>query len=616
MPPNNGRDGHGTRCAGEVAMEANNSYCGVGVAYHSKIGGIRLLDGPVTDSMEASSLTYNNDFIDIYTCCWGPKDNGMKLAGPGKLTTKALRMGTEKGRNGKGSIFVWASGNGGLANDHCGADGYVNSIYTIAISAITHYGLSAFFGEPCPAVMAVTLTGASHRPSYEGLPLVTTSGDEGCVTHFTGTSSAAPLASGILALVLEANPELTWRDVQHLIARTAKIPNPMEPGWRINGGGYHIHDRYGFGLLDAGLMVQQATDWKTVGLQNVCIEKLILEPPRIISPGGSVEVPVPTDACRGTENAINVLEHVQPVVSITSVCRGDLSIDLISPFGTKSRLLGTRHNDISGTGLKNWTLMSVHSWGEDPQGTWKLKVTDNINTAFLCSRSDSEDSAGAILMIKMVFYGTFNPSKKIKDEKLQTLVSMGVSFKLKVGRKELQSQTTQQDLIQEEFEAENRNKVNVNDIPVMPKQKILKSQNFSSMAKSFDPVEFDDTDGSNFGPHLKLLWNTLRDKVEILWSQYKSQNSRLSVQQIGNALERYLRKEPLLPAVVGSAKIFFDVKRNLGTETQREPVSRQELIAVITSSLKKMHMISEISKAYSNLVQNEKESELKQRGNV
>ncbi|RXM30285.1 PC3-like endoprotease variant B [Acipenser ruthenus] len=225
-------------------MEANNSFCGVGIAFHSKIGGIRLLDGAVTDSMEATSLTYNNHFIDIYTCCWGPKDNGKKMAGPGKLTAKALRMGSEKGRKGKGSIFVWASGNGGMMNDHCGADGYVNSIYTIAIGAITHYGLPAFFGEPCPAVMAVTLTGAIYGGG-EGLPLVTTTNvDEGCVTHFTGTSSAAPMASGILALVLEANPELTWRDVQHLIAKTAKIPNPMEPGWWINGGGYHIHDRY------------------------------------------------------------------------------------------------------------------------------------------------------------------------------------------------------------------------------------------------------------------------------------------------------------------------------------------------------------------------------------
>lgn len=77
-----------------------------------------------------------------------------------------------QGRRGKGSIFVWAAGNGGLQHDHCGADGYVNSIYTIAIGAITQTGKPAYFGEPCPGVLAVTLTGANVEDS---LPLVSVS---------------------------------------------------------------------------------------------------------------------------------------------------------------------------------------------------------------------------------------------------------------------------------------------------------------------------------------------------------------------------------------------------------------------------------------------------------
>ncbi|KAL0984653.1 hypothetical protein UPYG_G00144780 [Umbra pygmaea] len=199
MPLRDEENGHGTKCAGEVAMEANNSYCGVGIAFNARVGGIRLLDGKVTDSMEATSLTFNNDFIDMYVCCWGPRDDGQEMAGPGMLAQKALRLGTQKGRGGKGSIFVWASGNGGLMNDHCGADGYVNSVFSIAIGAATHTGKPAFFSEPCPAVMAVTLTG-------DALPLVTVSNiGDGCVNHFAGTSSAAPIAAGILALVLEAN---------------------------------------------------------------------------------------------------------------------------------------------------------------------------------------------------------------------------------------------------------------------------------------------------------------------------------------------------------------------------------------------------------------------------
>ncbi|XP_059920858.1 endoprotease bli-like, partial [Gadus macrocephalus] len=115
-----------------------------------------------------------------------------------------------QGRHGRGSVFVWASGNGGIHRDHCGADGYVNSVYSIAVGAVTHTGEPAFYGEPCPAIMAVTPTGANPDGS---LPLVTVSNlEDGCQTRFPGTSSAAPYAAGILALVLEANPEMTWRD--------------------------------------------------------------------------------------------------------------------------------------------------------------------------------------------------------------------------------------------------------------------------------------------------------------------------------------------------------------------------------------------------------------------
>eukprot|EP00063_Salmo_salar_P080826 XP_014055661.1 PREDICTED: uncharacterized protein LOC106604993 [Salmo salar] len=90
-------NGHGTGCTGEVAMEANNSYCDVGIAFNSRIG-IDLLDSTVTDSVEATSLTFNNDFIDVYVCCWGPRDDGQEMAGPGTLTQKALRLGKGRGR--------------------------------------------------------------------------------------------------------------------------------------------------------------------------------------------------------------------------------------------------------------------------------------------------------------------------------------------------------------------------------------------------------------------------------------------------------------------------------------------------------------------------------------
>ena len=84
MPRDNGDNKHGTRCAGEVAAVANNDICGVGVAYKSKIGGVRMLDGTVNDAVEAKALGLNPDHIDIYSASWGPEDDGSTVDGPGK----------------------------------------------------------------------------------------------------------------------------------------------------------------------------------------------------------------------------------------------------------------------------------------------------------------------------------------------------------------------------------------------------------------------------------------------------------------------------------------------------------------------------------------------------
>uniref|UniRef100_A0A8C9RJV6 P/Homo B domain-containing protein n=2 Tax=Scleropages formosus TaxID=113540 RepID=A0A8C9RJV6_SCLFO len=613
MPLRDADNGHGTRCAGEVAMEANNSFCGVGIAFNARIGGIRLLDGTVTDSMEATALSYNNHFIDIYTCCWGPKDDGMEMAGPGPLSEKALRLGAQKGRDGKGNIFVWASGNGGMVGDHCGADGYVNSIYSVAIGALMHTGLPAFFGEACPAVMAVTLTGAGSR---ENLPLVTASNlDNGCVTHFTGTSSAAPIAAGVFALVLEANPDLTWRDIQHLITKTAQIPNPMEPGWSMNAAGYHIHDRYGFGLLDAGLMVQQALYFKSVPPQRNCSQEVTLDPVRILSPQGSVIVAVHSDGCGGTDKAINTLEHVQVRASITSVCRGDLSVALVTPSGTRSQLLGTRRNDASPAGLKNWTLMTVQFWGEDPYGTWTLEVKDNKGTVSHCARSVLEEASGTVLSFTFILYGTFDPRKPLRrydspqrggfiKERSQTPIA-GRWPKTWVSP---QSSTSLQGLIQKMFVLEHLNKIDVNDIPTPRQRKNLKLT--FRPTDSFKPQDMDDTNGGAFRSHLKMLWNTLRDNVQANWLLYNSKKPKQSPQLrwVDVALRQFLAADPAVS--VRSAEGTVLKKREFGWDDgSLTPLSasRKELLRAVAASVRDMENLRtmlDLRGGYSTLTHN------------
>lgn len=153
-------DTHGTRCAGEIGA-IKNDVCGVGVAHSSKIAGVRILSGPISDADEAAALNYNYQATDIYSCSWGPPDDGKNMDAPEGLILKAMVNGVNKGRDGKGSVFVFAAGNGGGMDDQCNFDGYTNSIYSITIGAVDRKGLHPYYSEMCAAVMAVAYSSGS-----------------------------------------------------------------------------------------------------------------------------------------------------------------------------------------------------------------------------------------------------------------------------------------------------------------------------------------------------------------------------------------------------------------------------------------------------------------------
>lgn len=153
-------DQHGTRCAGEIAA-VKNDVCGVGVAYGAKISGIRILSASISDADEASALNFGYQTNDIYSCSWGPPDDGRSMEAPSPLIYKSMLNGVQNGRGGKGSIFVFASGNGGAVDDQCNFDGYTNSIFSITISAIDRLGLHPYYSEGCSANMVVTYSSGS-----------------------------------------------------------------------------------------------------------------------------------------------------------------------------------------------------------------------------------------------------------------------------------------------------------------------------------------------------------------------------------------------------------------------------------------------------------------------
>ncbi|NWW95931.1 PCSK6 convertase, partial [Rhynochetos jubatus] len=387
---------HGTRCAGEVAAAANNSYCIVGIAYNARIGGIRMLDGDVTDVVEAKSLGIRPDYIDIYSASWGPDDDGKTVDGPGLLAKQAFEHGIKKGRRGLGSIFVWASGNGGREGDYCSCDGYTNSIYTISISSTTENGYKPWYLEECASTLATTYSSGAF---YER-KIVTTDLRHRCTDGHTGTSVSAPMVAGIIALALEANPLLSWRDVQHLLVKTSRPVHLRAADWKTNGAGHKVSHLYGFGLVDADAIVVEAKKWKAVPPQHVCVGSLD-RVPKYIRADHVLRTSTLSSACaEHRDQHVLYLEHVVVRLSISHPRRGDLQISLVSPAGTRSQLLARRVFDHSNEGFKGWEFMTVHCWGERAAGEWTLEIHDTP------SQVRNPTVQGKLKEWSLLFYGT------------------------------------------------------------------------------------------------------------------------------------------------------------------------------------------------------------------
>ena len=378
---------HGTRCAGEIAAVKNN-LCITGVAFNASIGGIRMLDGSVTDLVEGSSLGYRPQHIDLYSSSWGPEDDGRTVDGPGSLAKKSFEDGANRGRSGLGSIFVWASGNGGI-HDSCNCDGYALSIYTISVSSVSQSNDSPWYSEHCSSTLTSTYSsGQASQPK-----VVTTDIRNQCTKDHTGTSASAPMAAGILALALEVNPHLTWRDVQHLVVLSSKSSG-LVGSWSKNGIGYSVSPEFGFGVLDAYTLVNRARKWITVGEQHSCVEQPDRNQPTSLRGYKTIQITTTTDGCHRTQ--VNYLEHVQVILSLSvnTGSRGKIEILLKSPAGTKSTLLKSRIYDSVTQGFDNWPFMSIHFWGESPLGEWQLSITSLDHTT------------ATVHSVEFVFYGT------------------------------------------------------------------------------------------------------------------------------------------------------------------------------------------------------------------
>jgi kexin len=192
-----------------------------------------------------------------------------------------------------------------------------------------------------------------------------------------GSSAATPAAAGVIALMLEANPNLGWRDVRLILAQSARKNDPADAGWTAYGATvapYHFNHKYGFGVADAGAAVVLARSWVNVGPQ------LTYDTPFALP-----NLAIPDDNATGVSNTIAVansgiasIEFIEITFSAADhTYAGDLAITLTSPADAVSQLSET-HICQTGTctAYSGWVFGSARHLGEGANGNWKLTVKD------------------------------------------------------------------------------------------------------------------------------------------------------------------------------------------------------------------------------------------------
>ncbi len=441
--PGGNYDKHGTACAGIAAGRGSNGLGITGVAPMSALVGLRLL-GVETTANEADALSWKSDVVDIYSNSWGPVDTGKVLDGPSPLTRIAIKNSIMTGRGGLGNIYVWAAGNGG-ENDNSNYDGYANSRYTIAVAATTNTGILPWYGERGANILinapsnggtmgiaTTDRTGGAYGyncpqsgdPGYDPLnppDVLDCAGnllDKNYTNNFGGTSAAAPIVSGVVALMLEANPSLTWRDVQHILAKTAVKNHPTDEGWTTNGAQYNINHKYGFGRIDAAAAVTMARTWVSVA------DEVVLDG------NASLFTYIPDGDVDGINSSISIsaninIEFVEVFFSAVDHPNwGDLKLTLTSPDGTES-ILAEMH-DTEGTSdvFNNWKFGSVRYFGEESEGDWILNVKDLVS-----------GNTGTFQFWSIKIYGTYPPPELAVSPSTYTFGSVSMptnkSFEIK-----------------------------------------------------------------------------------------------------------------------------------------------------------------------------------------
>ncbi len=403
---------HGTSVSGIMAARDTNNIGVSGVAPRAKVGARNVLVNS-TDSNASRAMSENVFKVGVSNNSWGAADDTGRLAASGTLWQSGITSGFSSGRNGKGSIYFWAAGNGGTLlqssntsgivsagiapRDNSNHDGQANYHRAFAVAAVGNDGKRASYSEEGANLLvsapsqgtsgvAITTTDVSTGGGYNRTGASPNYSNLNYTNTFNGTSAASPVAAGVGALILERNTNLTARDVRVILARSARKNDASDSGWFTNGAGLNFNHKYGFGTVDASVALPLAQNWSLIGSEVVTG----------FLTGSTTNSNIPNNDQAGALNTrvvassgIGKIEFVEVTLTVTTGATddaGDLYIELISPSGTKARLAVPRICTVSGSinycnDFTAWTFGATTFMDESADGTWQLRVADVCNKA-------------------------------------------------------------------------------------------------------------------------------------------------------------------------------------------------------------------------------------------
>lgn len=442
----NTTDAHGAAVAGLAAAAGNNGIGGTGVAWGSQFTMYRLdfartKGEALLHAVRSSAEKKIADGIAISSNSWGLGaviDSDFLAA-----YHEVFQRMAEDGRQGLGTVTVFAAGNDRMEGMNTNYNPTSNSPWTIVVAASHQSGGVTGYSTPGASVL-ITAPGSGARMDPPA-SMVTTDrqgvdgynkapGVAGNYEYsFNGTSAATPVAAGVVALILEANARLGYRDVQEILAYSADRAGFIGSGFDHafngardwNGGALLASHDFGYGHIDAHAAVRLAESW----MKTSTASNLVMEEGQVIQPTLTV-----SSGQEGRATASFAPDHRVEQVSVTvSIAADDmqgLTLQLISPDGMASTLFRGLPKSLVNSAVTdddddepdelNYTFNTVLNWGSGLAGEWSLKLSSAAGNgwAHLKDWSITAYTAGNVAGGTQIFTDEFARFAELQPERI------------------------------------------------------------------------------------------------------------------------------------------------------------------------------------------------------